>query len=278
MYDLSILNNKVNYEYFLQYYQNYNSDDFSFDIKYSYYNALNDKGLKLISDKYNPFKIVNGLDDFYSALKLMEWTFNHLLHSKEEKYTGKQFAIDIIEFSDSCNTTVNCLCHATVLTEMLLCLGYKVKKVYTLSCDVLPSENHVVVDVFIKSLSKWVMLDPTLCCYITNEENIPLSVSEIRNALMKKTKFSICYYNRFKNKFNGNIQTEFKEEDYIAYLYKNFFRFLVCSSQHSCYVENNDDYYMLVPNEYLTCGTEIYNYTGCSCVAKVTTNSKKFWS
>lgn len=273
MYDISILKNRCNYEYFLEYYKKYNVEDNKVDFQYRYNNITNDEGLKLVYDKYKPYNIVKELDDLQAALKLMEWTFNHLLYQKEGEYGGKQFTIEIMEYSRRNKVSLNCLCHATVLTELLLCLGYKVKKIFAMSCDVMPNENHVVVEAYIDSLGKWIMLDPTLSCYFTDEKNNPLSISEIRDFFIKKNKFNICYYNRF----SGRIYAGFESDDYISYLYKDFFRFLVCSTQHSGYVENDDKYYMLVPINYLVSGEKVWNYIGCTCVAELIMNSNIFW-
>lgn len=278
MYDVDILNNCKSYQYFLKYFNRYNSNDDSCDLQINYFSIFNDKGLDLISKTINPARITSTTDELTDAFKLMEWTFNHMLYPKVGTYTGAQFSLDIIEFAKQNKAILNCLCHATVLTELLLAAGYKAKKVFCLSCDVLPSENHVVVDVYINSIKKWVMLDPTISAYFTDENDIPLSVREIRLRLISDSKIKMCYYNRFSNMCIDNSSgSTFNEEEYISYLYKDFFRFLVCKTQHSGFIKHHDEFIMLVPEGYLIPGMQVYNYAGQQCVAQLTTNSKLFW-
>lgn len=48
-------------------------------------------------------------------------------------------------------------------------------------CSPYDGDNHVVAQVFINELKKWVMLDPTYSAYLTNEQGEPLSLLELRD-------------------------------------------------------------------------------------------------
>ena len=159
MNDLSIIHNRDNYLYFMRKFSKYNDDKFSNVINYEYFSANNDIGLFNIFEKYKLDRIVNNNNIFLGALKLLEWTFNNLISNDYGDYKGEYYTIDIVDYAKNNRVSLNCLCHATVLTELLLSAGYRAKKVYCLSCDIMPSENHVVVETYINELHKWVALD-----------------------------------------------------------------------------------------------------------------------
>lgn len=277
MNDLSIIKNRDNYLYFLKLFSEYNDCEYSENINYEYFNIDNDVGLLNIFNKYKLDRIVYDNNGFIGALKLLEWTFNHLLSNEYGDYKGQYYANDILEYSKSNRITLNCLCHATVLTELLLATGYKAKKVYCLSCDVMPSENHVVAEVYINELNKWVMLDPTISGYLVDLNDMPLSIDDIRKNLISNHQMKIIYFNRFGGKINISQRLSFDREGYFAYLCKDFFRFVVCTKQNTLYQPNQGIYNMLVPNKYLTYKKQLYNYAGYQGVVNITTNRKSFW-
>lgn len=67
----------------------------------------------------------------------------------QSDYNGKLNACEILKYCNNNRTTVNCLCHATVLTEILLALGFNARKISCLPIDVVPFDNHVVTRVFV---------------------------------------------------------------------------------------------------------------------------------
>lgn len=255
----------------------YNDDKFSNVINYEYFSANNDIGLFNIFEKYKLDRIVNNNNIFLGALKLLEWTFNNLISNDYGDYKGEYYTIDIVDYAKNNRVSLNCLCHATVLTELLLSAGYRAKKVYCLSCDIMPSENHVVVETYINELHKWVMLDPTISGYLVDEDEIPLSIDDIRKNLISNKKMRIIYYNRFGGKKNNCQRLSFDSDDYFAYLCKDFFRFIVCTKQCSLRQPNQGIYNMLVPDNYLNYTDKIYNYAGCQGWVNLTTNRKSFW-
>lgn len=276
MYDALITRYLYNYYFFLKSYKKY-EHNIRFDINFKYYNSNNDIGLKHLYEKYEFNKVVGESNKFVAALKLMNWTFNHILHQDMAEYSGTNSAIDILEYSRTKKVTLNCLCFSTVLTEILLSMGYHARKVYCISCDVSPSENHVVVEVYIDELKKWVMLDPTISGYISDNEGLPLSICEIREKLIKGEKLENCYYSRFASTFGMSKKSDFREDEYMAYLCKDFFRFLICENQDSGALQLDENYWMLVPKGYLEPNVDTFNHAGHQCMAKVTNNELDFW-
>jgi hypothetical protein len=206
----------------------------------------------------------------------MEWTFCQLLHREQREFTGPFHATEIVEFSRSNHAGVNCLCHATVLTEVLLALGFKARTVSCLPIDLVPFDNHVITTVYIGGLRKWIMLDPALCCYITDANKALLSIPEIRRYLIDDAPLEVCTVSRVRDaKLPDSGFSSFDKTEYLAYLYKNFFRFMSCSVPGP--VDNRPVFYLLVPDGFLPPNVEQKITQKDGAVAVRITNSDDFF-
>lgn len=252
MYPEWIIENRENYEFILKNNKKYSMNKCIWTKSYNYSSVVNDEGLKKLKQVYNLDKLKHRRTDFEICLRAMEWTFQQLLNKTQDDYSGPLNAIEILTYSKENRTTVNCLCHATVLTEVLLSLGYAARKISCMPIDVVPFDNHVVTTVYVPSFKKWVMLDPSMCCYITNKSQVVLSIPEIRSSLANDEKINICTYSRFSNlKIPSNEPLTLNNYEYTTYLFKNFFRFLSRKKQNSHATNDGDVFYMLVPKGYL---------------------------
>lgn len=238
-----------------------------------------DDGLHDLRKGYNLDCLIQKRTDVEICLRAMEWTFQQLLSKIQSEYNGPLNAIEILKYCRSNRTTVNCLCHATVLTEVLLALGFKAGKISCMPIDVVPFDNHVVTTVYVPSLEKWVMLDPSMCCYITDKTKNILSVPEIRRHLINDLEIEICTYSRFNI---TNIPTRHhlasNHTEYTTYLFKNLFRFLSRMSQNSDTTKEDDIFYMLVPKGYLPSNKVQKWFVEDSTVElRITDNENFFW-
>jgi hypothetical protein len=242
-------------------------------------NAAGDDALRNLKVKYGLERLAHNRNELETCLKAMEWTFCCLLHKEYREYSGKLHALEILEFSQSNKVTLNCLCHARVLTEVLLALGYKARTISCLPIDVVPKDNHVITTVYITGLGRWVMLDPALCCYVTDKKGTMLSIPEIRQDLIDDTPLEVCVYSRFAN--TGSPESgysAFDKTEYLAYLYKNLFRFMSCAVQGADPAPGDDIFYHLIPDGYLAHNTEQKSGTGEeSTTIRLTNNDNFFW-
>ena len=197
MYPQWIINNKENYKFILKNNNEYSSHKSAWTNCYSCLTIDSDTGLRELAQQQRLESLKNGRTDLEICFRAMEWTFQQLLGKTQSNYTGILSASEIIKFAKSSRTTVNCLCHATVLTEVLLALGYATRKISCMPIDVVPFDNHVVTTVYVPSLKKWIMLDPSMCCYVVDQDGIILSIPEIRNQLVSEKKIYIHTYSRF---------------------------------------------------------------------------------
>lgn len=252
LYPQWILENKENYEFILKHNQNYSTVPSRWLKSYLCETKDADDGLLELQRQYKLERLTQNRTDLEICFRAMDWTFQQLLSKIQSDYHGELNANAILRYCKNSKNTVNCLCHATVLTEILLALGFRARKISCLPIDVVPFDNHVLTMVYVPSLNKWIMLDPSMCCYITDEEQNILSIPEIRNCLINDINIHVHTYSRFSNlKTDANESLRINQTDYITYLYKNFFRFISREEQNSKATKDNDIFYMLVPTGYL---------------------------
>jgi hypothetical protein len=271
--------NYENYRFLLKKFSVYSDEKVAWSSSFSCKNAVSDSALRNLKERYTLDKLFQSKNDVDACLKAMEWTFCHLLHKDFGEFTGSLHALEILDFSRSKRVTLNCLCHAIVLTEVLLAMGFRARSISCLPIDVVPSDNHVVTMVFIPGLDKWVMLDSALCCYIIDRNGTMLSIPEIRQCLIDDISLEICVYSRFLNtKSPVSSYAAFDKSEYLAYLYKNFFRFMSCAVQSAGPVPGDNIFYMLVPDGYLAHNTEQKNgFEAESMTTRLTNNAGFFW-
>jgi hypothetical protein len=271
--------NYENYRYLLKKFSAYSDEKAVWSGSFSCKNAATDGDLRDLKKKYALDRLAYNRSELDTCLKAMEWTFCRLLHKEFREFSGKLHAIEILEFSVVNRVTLNCLCHATILTEVLLALGFKARTISCLPIDVAPNDNHVITTVFITGLGKWVMLDPSLCCYITDKNKTMLSIPEIRRSLIDDSPLEVCLYSRFLNtKSPVSGYSSFDKTEYLTYLYKNFFRFMACAVQGADPAPGDDIFYQLVPDGYLAHNTEQKNgLWEKSITIRITNNAGFFW-
>ena len=279
MFPRWISDNKDNYEYILKRNSSYSNCETLWDCSYQCSTVRGDKGLVKLYKDFRLERIKQGRSEIEICLRAMEWTFENLLHEEQSEYEGPFNAINILKHCKKTKTTVNCLCHATVLMEVLLALGFKARKISCMPIDVVPFDNHVVTTVFVPCLGKWIMLDPSMCCYVTDAQHNILSVQEIRRCLVDSEKIYVETYSRFSKFQNaGNKRLFFDADVYITYLYKNMFRFLSRKKQSSEYTKENDIFFMLVPKGYLPGNTVQRMFVeGANVELHIVDNEDMFW-
>lgn len=279
MYPQWILENRENYEYILKNNKKYSTTPSAWSKSYSYASIYNDEGLQNLKQNFNLGSLKKNRTDLEECLRAMEWKFQQLLSKTQSDYNGVLNAFEILKYCKRSRTTVNCLCHATVLTEVLLALGYKARKISCLPIDVVPFDNHVLTIVYIPSLNKWIMLDPSMCCYVTDIKHNILSISEIRTHLVNGDVIKVCPYGRFSNlNIHSSKTLTLNHSDYITYLFKNFFRFLSRDKQNSNATKDNDIFYLLIPKGYLPANTVQRCFVeNANVELRITDNENFFW-
>jgi hypothetical protein len=169
--------------------------------------------------------------DFSKAINLLHWVSSHIYHKGDFEGRIAYNSLELLNYAyDKGNLCgINCVALATILSECLLAIGLKARRVFLMPCSPYDGDNHVVTHVYISEMEKWVMLDPTLNAYVTNEAGDYLSLLEIRDYLANQKP---VFYNTEVN-YNGDKLNEESTKFWIEYFAKNLFYFKV--SEKSTY-------------------------------------------
>lgn len=191
------------------------------DIQFSYDN--NHPKFSLLKSKYLIEDIAGYGDDFSKAKNLLHWVSGHTYHKGDYASGIAQNSLGLLNYAydkgSSCG--INCVALATILSECLLAIGLKARKVFIMPCSPYDGDNHVVAHVYIKDMKKWVMLDPTFNTYVTNEQGECLSLIDLRNHLANQKPI---FFNK-EAKYNDDIWTTESAKENTEYLAKNLFYF-----------------------------------------------------
>lgn len=181
------------------------------DIHFSYDND-NPKFTQLRS-VYPIDTIAGDGGDFSKAVNLLYWLSNHMYYKGNFDGTIEHNALDLLNYAydkgESCG--INCVALATILSECLLAIGLKARRVFLMPCSPYDGDFHAVTHVYIREMNKWVMFDPTFNTYFSNEQGEYLNLLELRSYLANQ---KLVFYN-----------SEAKDKENIEYFAKNLFSF-----------------------------------------------------
>ena len=169
-----------------------------------------------------PIEAIAGTgDDFSKAKNLLYWVSSHIYHKGNYMGSTPQNSIDLLDhtFDKGAENGVNCVCLAKILSECLLAVGLEARQVFIMPCSPYDGDNHVVTHVYIKNMGKWVMIDPTLNAFLSNERGIPLSLLELRNHLANQEP---VFFNK-DARYNDDDWNDDSIKENIDYFAKNLF-------------------------------------------------------
>ena len=153
------------------------------EIKFTY-QSKKDKNLKLLKNTYNLDSIAGKGNDISKVINLMRWTHNLIPWNGSKGNPEEKNAYNMIKVCKAENRTLNCRGLAITLNEIYLAVGYKSRYVTCMPKDSTDNDCHVINIVFIKSLNKWIWMDPTFEAYVMNEKGELLSIEEVRDRLI----------------------------------------------------------------------------------------------
>ncbi|MBC7958453.1 MAG: transglutaminase domain-containing protein, partial [Vallitaleaceae bacterium] len=139
------------------------------EIHFSYDN--NHTKFCLLKSTYPIETIAGDGDDFSKAVNLLHWVSSHTYHKGDYDGTIAHNSLDLLDYAYDKGSIygINCVALATILSECLLSIGLKARIVFLMPCSPYDGDNHVVTHVYIRQMKKWVMLDPTLNAFFSNE-------------------------------------------------------------------------------------------------------------
>ena len=199
------------------------------------------------------------LDTLYDAdastwektLAIGKFVANNIPHDNQKEYPKYVNAIGLWEYTKTVAPAFNCRLHSILTYELLTAAGIKARYITCLPYDRNDNDCHVVNEVWLPEIGKWVMIDTDMKRYVADREGNLLSLAEIREHFINDKKLVV--YHNFDNPSS-------KISYYHAYMAKNTYWFC-CWGDLGFYQEDYNTfpesklrsrYYALVPEGFET--------------------------
>ncbi len=188
----------------------FHDDGKEIEIKY----ILNENRMELC-EKYHIDKVAGNNGDFQKAENLLIWLSANTYHRGDYDNHIHPDALSLLDYSfKNPQKGINCTALSIILSQCLAALGMKSRVLRLVPYSPYDVDCHVVCETYVTELKKWIMLDPTFGTYVTDENNMPLSVWEIRTRLADKKEirfFEKAHYNN--SEFSVKETTEYYAKD-----------------------------------------------------------------
>lgn len=198
-----------------------------------------------LRNKYDLLKIAGKGSDFTRAKRLLHYLAPRLTHSSWYDNHIECNALRLLEYSlNNPEQGINCMNKSKILVECCMALGIFARRVFIMPFSPYDFDNHVVAEIYDRTLEKWIMLDPTTDGYFIDESKTPLSLLEMRS------KFANAEFITFvlaADSLRDIHKLRAKHLDTNMYICKNLFYFQV--EQHSTFGEKHN-YLYFVPLHY----------------------------
>lgn len=174
----------------------------------------------LLREKY-PLPAEGG--DLEKTMYLLAWVNQHIRHTGGYDNSDKQDALTLLSLAYDTAYGINCLAMSIVLCECLLAVHVRARVVYMMPQSAEDGDNHVVVEVFVPELGKWILLDPTYGSMCLDLRGNFLNLYEIRRRIAADEDYT------FSEDLDYNGDRDVDLDDVKTYYAKNLF-FFRCKS------------------------------------------------
>ena len=207
-----------------------------------------------LRNKYDLVKIAGKGSDFIRAKRLLRYLAPRLTHATWYDNHIECNALRLLEYSlNNPEQGINCLNKSKILAECCLAVGIFARRVSIMPFSPYDFDNHVVAEIYDRTLGKWIMLDPTTDGYFIDEAKTPLSLLEMRE------KFANAEFITFVSATDALKDIKKLRDKYRitnTYICKNLFYFK--AEQYSTFGEKKR-YVYFVPRNYSIKTTEQAN-------------------
>jgi hypothetical protein len=178
-----------------------------------------------LRDMYHLEAIAGKGSDFKRAKRLLHYLAPRLTHCSWYDNHIPCNALDLLEYSlENPKQGINCLNKSKILQECCLALGIYARRVCIMPYSPYDFDNHVVTEIYDRTMQKWIMLDATTDGFFVDETGIPLSLLEMRQ------KFANADFITYVRASDSLKNLKKLREKYIVpntYICKNLFYFSV---------------------------------------------------
>jgi hypothetical protein len=202
-------------------------------VKISY--NLGDVFPKEFNEKYKIKEKAGCGNDLSRAINILHWISNNIQHNGTKPIPEE---IDSLALFDNAwgkgyDFGINCRFLSILLADCLLSIGLFARPLYLMPFSPYDEDNHVVTQVFIRELNKWIMLDPSFDAYVMNQEKEMLNIFEIRDLLSNQE--AIIFNDEIRH---NDDKWQIDEPYYKEYLAKDSF-YIETYEKVGCYNPNN---------------------------------------
>ncbi len=193
------------------------------NFRYEYHNSFIE-----LKTKYNLSGIAGNGSTIIKATNLLKWLSDNVYHDGSSTVQVEDNALALLEYSfgKGKDFGINCRSLSITLAECCLALGLKARAVYIMPFSPYDHDNHVICEVWIPELKKWIMLDPTYNTYVMDKSSDILNTYELRTALANREKVT---FSKGLN-YNGNYN---QDKDEITEYYAKDLFFFSCMEIHT---------------------------------------------
>jgi hypothetical protein len=187
-------------------------------LPHFYYETPKNARLQDVKTFFKLDSIAGNGDEITKMLNILYWIHNNIRHDGSNFALAEFDAIDLYNYHKATGKGINCRHLAISLNEMYLAMGWKSRYVTCLPKDESDQDCHVINCVWIDSLQKWIWVDPTFAAYVKDENEIFLSIDEVRERLIDGRPLIL------NEDANWNNQTKQTKEGYLLnYMAKNLY-------------------------------------------------------
>lgn len=135
-----------------------------------------------LRNKYDLVNIAGKGSDVVRAKRLLHYLAPRLTHASWYDNHVECNALRLLEYSlNNPEQGINCLNKSKILVECCLALGIFARRVVIMPFSPYDFDNHVVAEIYDRTLQKWIMLDPSMDGYFIDDTKTPLSLLEMRS-------------------------------------------------------------------------------------------------
>lgn len=207
------------------------------------YATQNDSNLVRVRQHFNLDSIAGTGDEISKIKNLLSYVHDNIKHDGSNGNPQPFNSINLYEACKTGSRGLNCRGLAMVLNEMYLAMGIKSRFVTCFPQKYI-SDCHVINAVYSETLDKWLWVDPTWDALVYDENDVPLSIQEVRERIIDGRPL------RLHDDANWNNREQATVDGYLYdYMAKNLYYIQACN-RYEFNTESNGishSYIMLCP-------------------------------
>lgn len=214
-------------------------------------------------ERYDLDSRMKGLTDSERILALLEWVSGHFCQDGSAAPPWPFTPDSMVEYCETHQNSTNCQGLAAILAGLLRAYGIPAKSIYCMPAEHPFADCHVVVHAYSAALKQWILLDPSYCCVVFDENGNYLDLPGLRQAYIQGRHQLLHTWDKFHH---PNPAEDFPF--WLGYMAKNTFRFSCTLSHSGCLALDWKKQVELIPDGY-------QHHSGDETV---TSDSRAFWA